>query len=242
MTNGEFVSLIVNSLKHITKDDHISRRYILHVGQAESQFLLTQKLLDKTILREDNIFRTISCLQMEKIDVIKCGIYEFERCKSLMRSKYKLPKPIYSRYGASIVEVTNIDGSVTFLPTSLQDFNLFKKRRSFGGKKFKFYYVQDGYLYLPDSEIEAVNVTLLTLDDEEVKKLSGCGGEDSSTTSSATGDCGSVWDAEFVCSDKLLSAVIAQTLQKVSVGRQILQDERPDLDSNIKTYGGTSQA
>lgn len=241
MTNGEFVSLIVNSLKHLTKDDHISRRYILRVGQTESQFLLTQKLLDKTILREDNIFKTINCLQMEKIDVIKCGIYEFERCKSLMKSKYKLPTLLYSRYGASIIEVTNIDGSITFLPTSLQDFNLFKKRKSFGGKKFRFYYVQDGYLYLPDSEIEAVNVTLLTLDEDEVKKLSGCGGGDSSSSSSATDDCGSIWDAEFVCSDKLMSAVISQTIQKVSLGRQIPQDERPDLDSNIKTHGTTNQ-
>ena len=62
MLNKEIVSIIVNNLKFLNKDDHISRRYILNTARVESVNLISQKLLDKTIFREDNIFQTIYCL------------------------------------------------------------------------------------------------------------------------------------------------------------------------------------
>lgn len=229
MTNLEFVSTIINNLKHLTKDEHISRRFILEVGKTEATNLISQKLLEKTIFREDNLFKTIRCLEMIPQDVVRCGIYEFQRCKSVMRSKKKLPKLLYSRYGNSIIEVTSVDSNILFLPITLTDYKLLDKRfRRKNAKKNSYYYVQDGYLYLPDSEIEYVDVTLITLEDKCVSDLSTCGAAEEST-------CKSLWNCEFTCPDKLMSTVIAQTIQKVAMGRQIPTDELPNLDSNQKT-------
>ena len=45
-----------------------------------------------------------------------------------MRSKKKLPKLIYSKYEASILEVTSIDGKYLFIPVTPQQFKINKKR------------------------------------------------------------------------------------------------------------------
>lgn len=229
MLNKELVSNIINNLKLLNKDDHISRRYILNTAKAEAVTLVAQKFLDKSIFREDNIFQTIQCLEMEKIDTIKCGIYEFEKCDNLVKSKNKLPKLLYSRYGNSIIEVSSVDGSIIFLPTTLSDFKLLKKRMVTNrSKNIKYYYVQDGYLYLPDSELEYVNVTLVTLEGKDVDDLSTCKECDS---------CKSVWDYEFICPDKLLSVVINETFKKVSMVRQVVEDSLPNLDPLQKING-----
>lgn len=229
MLNREFVSNIINNLKLLNKDDHVSRRYILNTGRAEATTLIAQKLTDKSIFREDNIYSTIECLEMELIDVIKCGIYEFKKCDNLVKSKEKLPKLLYSRYGNSILEVTSVDGSVIFIPTTLSEYKLFKKRiRSSRTKNIKFYYVQDGYLYLPDCEYENVNVTLITLNVKKVKDLSSCKECDK---------CDSQWGQEFICPDKLLTTVINETFKKATMLRQVVEDNLPNLDQNQKTSG-----
>lgn len=229
MLKRELVSNIINNLKLLNKDDHVSRRYILNTAYAEATTLIAQKLTDKSIFREDNIYSVIECLAMEKIDVVKCGIYEFKKCDHLVKSKEKLPKLLYSRYGNSILEVTSVDGSVIFIPTTLSDYKLFRKRiLTSRSKRIKFYYVQDGYLYLPDCEFENVNVTLITLDIKKVDDLSNCKDCD---------DCKSQWDYEFICPDKLLTTVINETFKKATMLRQVAVDELPNLDSNQKSSG-----
>lgn len=235
MLKRELVSNIINNLKLLNKDDHVSRRYILNTALAEATTLIAQKLTDKSIFREDNIYRTIEFLEMEKIDVVKCGIYEFRKCNNLVRSKHKLPKLLYSRYGNSILEVTSVDGSVIFLPTTLSDYKLFRKRiLSARTKNIKFYYVQDGYLYLPDCEFEYVNVTLITLDTKKVEDLSTC---KDCNDGKGNEKCKSQWDYEFICPDKLLTTVINETFKKATMLRQVVEDNLPNMDSNQKTHG-----
>lgn len=227
MTKGQLVSRIVNDIRALNKDEHVSRRYILQIAKDKAKFLLAQKLRDRSIFREDNLFTTIDCFAMEKDDIVKCDIIEFKRCNSLMKSKKKLPDLVFSRFGDSIVSVTTVDGMIAFLPTSLNQYRLNSKRKFAKFVTSNYFYVRDGYLYLPDVEIEAVNIILLTTDKDEADAVSDCKECD---------DCKSIWDYEFVCSDKLLEAVVADTLQEVlSTYKQIVVDENPNMDENIKS-------
>lgn len=226
MTNGKFVSRILNDLKLLNKDEHVSRRHILSVGQEKAKHYIAQKLLDKSLFREANLFRTIECLEMEELDTIKCGIYEFSRCESLRRSKHKIPALIYNRLGGSIVSVTSLDGSVEFLPITLKSFPLSRLRKEVKQLGLKYFYLQDEYLYLPDTEIEIVTLTYIPYDESEVGQVCGCTENELLKT---------IWDYEFIVPDKLSEQVISETLQELSVGRQIVTDEYPNLDSNEKT-------
>ena len=66
MTYSEAVSKITNSLKLLNKDERISRRYVLHVLKDISSNLISQKLLDRTLGREMNLYTKIECFEFKK--------------------------------------------------------------------------------------------------------------------------------------------------------------------------------
>lgn len=225
MTNGELVSRIVNDVRALTKDEHISRRYILRIARNKATYLLSQKLRDKSLFREENLFRTIRCFRLKPDNIVKCDIVEFRRCSSLMKSTKKLPELLFSRYGSSIRAIYSIDGSKVFYPTNLSKFSRSSKRRFASSSEDNFYYIRDGYLYLPNSSTELVDLDLITLEEELIEELSECCGDDNLDSS-----CESIWDKEFIISDKLLEPVIQDTLNEVlSTYKQIIPDENPNM-------------
>src|SRR6187402_1734757 len=129
MTNIEFVSQITGILKSNNKDNRLPKRLILKTGQDASAFLIAQKLMDRTILSETNLFTTIPCFEFEKIDSKKCPSIEFRLCKTLMKSVEPLPKLIFSRLGASIKDVVALDGDFVFTFVDEAQYRRNKKRQ-----------------------------------------------------------------------------------------------------------------
>jgi hypothetical protein len=223
MKNSEATSKVINALKYLNKDQHISRRFVLNKLRENAKNLIAQKLKDRSLYREDSLESWINCLEMEKIDLVKCDIIEFKTCKDLMVSKKELPDIIYSRFGAGLTKVYTIDGEKEYEYVTLMQYNLNKRRNN---KSKKFFYIKDNHLYLPDSTTERVNFPILTLETEKIPALNSC---DNST------NCNSVWDYEFVISDKLLQTVIGITVQELAQFRNLVVDENPNLSSNIKS-------
>ena len=225
-TYREIVSRIENSLNSLTKDTFIPRRYILSVFKSKAEFFMAQKLFDKTLFRETSLFKWVNCVQMVEEDVIKCGKLEFKRCKSLMKSKKKLPKVLWSKYGSSVILVTTIDGEKEYKLISQVDYmNLLKRPNSekFIGKYALIY--PDNYLYIPDSEVKMVNILMYTLDEKS----------DDSSDCKDCDDCESYWDKEVSISDKIREIVIQETLKEVSMRLQVPKDENSNMDSNQKS-------
>lgn len=228
MTNGEMVSRIVNDINALTKDVHVSRRYIIGIAQQKAGSYISQRWADGSLMGDESLFTRITCFELEEVDRVTCPFVELRSCRILMRSKKALPKMPYSRFGAAILSVSSIDDGTLFTSSSLRKATL-NKDRVFGHITNNTYYVLDGYLYIPDVHIEAVNVVALALDKYEAESLSGCGK-----------DCGckSYWDAEFVCPEKIREYVIQETLGEISgVRLKVPTDEKADMDSN-KRGGG----
>jgi len=222
MTNAEFVSRVLNGLNSLDKDSRISRRYILHVGRKKSAFYISQKMNDRSLFREDNLYTTLNCFELEKIDVTRCDIIEFRRCKSIMKSKERLPELIYNRYGNTLKEVTTIDDEREFKSTTPSQYRRDKNRAS--SSDYINYYVKDGYLYVLDSNIQMVNLYLLTTELEKLEEISSCSRK----------TCKSLWEYDFIVADKLEEIVISETVKEVSMKKQIVTDENPNLNSNEK--------
>ena len=142
-----------------------------------------------------------------------------------MKSVKKLPEPIYSKFGDSVRTVVSIDGENEFVRVTPRQYRL-NKQRDTQGMSMKYFYVQDGYLYLPDSDVEMVDVLLLTLETDEIDNVSEC---------TECDECKSKWDEEFVGTEKLQELVVQDTIREVSTIRGIQEDENPNRDSNIKT-------
>ncbi len=226
-TNREFVSRVVNNLKAITKDDHISRRFILNTGKIKAAFLMSQKLDEMTLFREDGILSHIECFPLENIKTIDCCVVEFRYCRSVMQSINKIPEGIFGKNGSGILLVSSIDGEKRFDYISPRGYIDLQKRKYVINKN-SYYTIKDGRIILPDSEVEMVNVTMFMLNKWELQEVSECC--DTSTK------CKSRWDYEFVCPDRFLDLVAKDTLQEIaSIYRTSVQDENPNLDSNQKT-------
>jgi hypothetical protein len=224
MTNGELVSRILNSSKRLNKDSYVSKRWIIHIAKTNAKTLMAQKLGEKSLVNEHNLYTTLKCFALEQDDVVNCDIVQFRRCDSLMKSKNRLPETVYSKLGNSIIFITNVDGTEPITVSSLLKHSINKDRVYPDCNLYA--YESDGYLYIPDSDIEAVNVTLLAVDLDEVDTLSGCSDCD---------ECDSYWDKEFIVSDKLCEVVMQQTRSEVYQSLNIPEDENPNLDSNQKT-------
>lgn len=223
MNNKKLVSRVSNGLNAINKDTRISKRYILEVATSKAITLMAQKFRDKSLFREVNILTDIPCFELTKVDKFKCDIVEFKSCNQVMKSKNKLPELVYSKFGSSLKEVTNIDYSLEFRPTTISKYRRDKKRRGFG--EDSFFYIKDDYLFLPDSNVQRVSLALYTPNSYEATKKSSC----------EVDKCLNPWDFEFKCSSKLVDIVIQETIKEVSFKLQIATDENPNMDDNIKS-------
>jgi hypothetical protein len=228
ISNGEFVSRVVNGLKALTKDSHVSARYILGIGKVKSKFLMAQKLDELTLFKEEGLITNIDCFRLDRIKSRDCGIVEFTLCDNLMKSCEKIPEGLFGKIGPSIFSVTSVDGSVDYryiTPRRYSDIKKRKYRKSGAG----YFYVKDDYLYLPDSKNELVDISMVTLDIDKAAEVSECSGV-------KCDPCKSKFDSTFVCPDRFLDLVVRETIQEVGTFyRTSVEDENPNLDSNQKT-------
>lgn len=222
MTNSKIVSRVLNGIKALGKDDRISKRYILNIAKQKAEYYISTKLADRSLYKEDNLYTTIECFELEKINIIKCDIIEFRTCKSIMKSKKKIPGLVYSKYGNSLKEVTSVDDSKDFIATTPRQYRKDKERQ--GSEEAIRFYVKDDYLYLLDTEVEVVNLYLLTQDTEKVEEICSCSKE----------ECKSLWDYEFVCPSKMTKIVIEETIQEIFSSKQVTPDTNPNMDNNQK--------
>jgi hypothetical protein len=226
ITNGEFVSRVVNGLKALTKDTHVSARYIAHVGKVKAKFLMSQKLDEMTLFKEDGIITSVPCFRLKRIKSKDCGIVEFNLCDNIMKSCEKIPEGLFGKNGSSIISIISIDAGKEYNYITPRKYTDLKKRK-YRSKNSGYYYIQDGYLFLPDSKNELVDITMILLDKDEAEAVSECSNKVS---------CKSKLDSEFVCPDRFLDLVVRDTIQELGTFyRTSVQDENPNMDVNQKT-------
>lgn len=219
MTNIEFVSQITGLLKSNNKDNRIPKRLILKVGQDAATFLIAQKLMDRTIMSETNLFTTIPCFEFEQIETKSCPSIEFRLCKTLMKSKEPLPKLIFSRLGASVRDIISLDGEFTFTFVDETQYRRNKKRQQTLKNQVFVYLGTDNHLYIPDREIYSLDLTILTPDTIAAEECSQCRDR---------GCRKSFWEYNFIIPDKLVESVKDITLQRIGMSKSIISDENPN--------------
>lgn len=215
MNKLEAVSKLANILKTNNRDEQLPRRFILKVLVDTSKQLISQKLLDRTIMSELNLYTEINCFEFEKINAKDCPLIEFRLCKTLMKSKKPLPELVFSRLGSSVKEIYSLDGDYQFTFVDLKQYNRNKKRQHSLTDEVYVYLGIDNHLYIPDHEIKVVDLSVLTLKPEEVQ-------------SCKKQECKSYWEYDFISPDKLIDVIFDKALQTLGVTRQITSDQNPN--------------
>ena len=221
-TNREAVDRVKNQFNLVSKDTKKSDRFILFTAKNIAESYISKRLNDKRLFRQDNLYTEITCIEMESIDVYKCDLVEFRSCNKLVKSKLKLPSLVYSKLGNTVKEVTSIDGKYLFKPNTISQYRRDSKRKQSKNLP-KHFYVKDGYLYIPDSELKTVNIYVLSLDLYESEEISSC-----------REGCKSAWDYEFVAPSDLLEQILRETASIIQPSVQLPVDENPNLENRIK--------
>ncbi|HLS52998.1 MAG TPA: hypothetical protein VK031_03430 [Tissierellaceae bacterium] len=220
-TIRDLTDSIITATRQNYRDRKMSRRYIISVYKRIMKDLIAQKIRDRSLYREENLYVDIDCYEFEEIENKKCDIIEFRMCESIMKGRKRLPELIYTRYGDSIRMVTNLDGSVKINKTTPSKYIRDRTRRSYRAEPQ--YYVRDGYPYLLNTKMEAGTISVLTLEIEEAEKAR-CGDID---------ECKSSLDYPLIGSDKLINTAYQQTLQEILRAYiQVRPDENPDNNEN----------
>jgi hypothetical protein len=228
ITNGEFVSRVVNGLKALSKDTHVSARYIAHIGKVKAKFLMAQKLDELSLFKEEGLITNVNCFRLKRIKARDCGVVEFKLCDKLMKSCEKIPEAMYGKIGPSIFSVISVDGSIDYRYITPRRYSDIKKRK-YRKEDAGYFYIKDDYLYLPDSLNELVDMAIITVDKDQAECVSECSEVDSDS-------CTSKLESTFVCPDRFLDHVVGQTIQEIGTFyRTSTEDENPNLDVHQKT-------
>ena len=213
MTYRAFISSVRNTLDSITTDNFISGEYIASIGLSYARLLTKRESDSKKIFRNTSLFTFVDCIELEEASSKDCGVDL--PCKSIMKSKAKLPEIYSSNYG-SLINLFNVDRSKEYSELSPLSY------KSISGQRFKsktkgYFWIQNGYIYIPDSEVEVVSAMYLSPESNF----------DSGSTD--TSSC-SILDRQFPILDYLEILVIESTIKHLTTSKSIQRDENTNLN------------
>jgi len=157
----------------------LMRRYVYTKMLSVRATLVFNKINKKQFLSKWN-YSTLSCIELVKADKNACPCLNLSECncKIVLKSKYKLPKPLNKISGYIIDSVLSVDDTVQFSEKTYvgQKWSKYDKHTS----KKPYFYIKDDYLYVSNTiKLKALSVTLMVFDPIGVLSYpSICGNEE----------------------------------------------------------------
>jgi len=214
MTIREFISIIRHNLNSLTLDSYISGEYIYNVGLSISKLLAKRESDSRRIFKNTFNFTMINCIELEEVNAMQCAGISLPKCKKMMRSKKPIPEAFTSNYG-SIMFVFNPDKSKDYIEVSPIAYKSISNQE-FKSKGKGYFWLENKYLIIPDSEVEIVSIFGLFSDPI------------------STDNCGKILDIQFPTLDYLISSVIELTTKTIITSKQVATDENSNLNTNEK--------
>lgn len=228
-TNREFISIVQNTLNSLSNDMFVHPKLILNIGRDVVSDFLKKDSESRRVTTISEGWSEIECLPLIEVPITECSDLDVRLCNKLMRTKDKLPETFSGYYGNLIKHVASINFGQFYdfvrSPRIWKDI----QNRPFKDNRVKYYFFINGYIYIPNSDVESIRVEALFKHKWEIDKINK---KDCTTCKK---DCIKILDYEFVCPDYLLLAVETETVNRIINKLKIPADERIDLNSYQKT-------
>lgn len=226
MLNKEIVAQVIGDLRAMQIDDRISERYVLSKLKDYNSLFLKRENEQLRLYSDNNVWFSVTCLQMEPLDYTKCNDVTVNKEIPYMRSTEPIPEIYSSAIGPLIREVTTLDGSKIFRYTSPSEYKAISKRKYKDKSTAYFWFDGNRHLILPDVSFEIISITAAFRDPFRAKLIDDCKQE----------SCINPMEDPFLCPGHLLSTVRGETVKDLfSYYKRVIEDEVADLDSNTKT-------
>jgi hypothetical protein len=172
MTRNEHIYAIQNIINSgpMSDDNRFSNRLVHHFLKVARALLLKRKV-DKYQIDVEN-YQTI-CMPLCVTKFHDCDCLPNLHCQ-ILRSKYKLPQSISSRWG-SILKVSYFDGrTIGYQPLNSQTYSQYSRVASTQNKSIGWF-IHNDYLYITNTlDLKAVLISGLFEEPEDVQDYSLC--------------------------------------------------------------------
>ena len=207
-----------------SRSSRLSRRHIYSKMLSVRSLLFYNKINKKQFLSKYN-YTFLPCVELEEVPENECPCIVPGGC-TILRTKYKLPKPINSLNGYIIDSVTSVDGRTIFDEVTYLR-KVWRKGDKYSSDK-PDYFIKGDYLYVTSTrKLKAVSIMGLFSNPIEANSYpSACVDEKQ--------ECPIFpMDMEFTLDNELIDALVELTVQELSVGFMFGDEDRRN-DSNDK--------
>ena len=214
----QIISDIINDLNAVNRDDKPSYRHIANKLRDKAQYFLKQDADLRKIFKMNDLWKPINCIEFEDVDLLTCPWY-LKDCSTIKKSKEKIPDTFETNYDNTII-LSKLKGNAPFKQIKPFQYTEYASNKFSKGKLF---WIEDGYIYMPDSSIKFAKAYGIFKDTTQVDKLNG------------VEVCISPLDSEFSFPDYIITIAKQEVLKELlGSNKQIVADNNADLNTTTK--------
>lgn len=214
------ISDIITDLRSYDLDDKYSYRFLANKLKGNIENFFKQDVVDRTILKINDLWKPLHNVRLKQARDASVNAY-FDDPQVAVKSIHRIPDAYNCKYG-TLIKVMNLNNSLEYIqikPFEYKDIN----NREYPSRKVKYYWIDDGYLYIPNSETDEVKIYGLFKDSQEADLFNG-----------NVDCCYKPLDSILLVPDYLLTISKKQVVLDLLQEKQIPPDENPNLNSNEK--------
>lgn len=224
-TIAESISRIRNGIKAVKEEAFITDRFIYSILNKYATALIERENKINNIFKNSKLFDELPYVELIDVPVIDNCYVKMDTGCYIKRSKDKLPKIKTLKYGVAIKYVSSIDKTTTLNQTSQERYAMMTRSSNFKYNKGKYYWLSNGYLYIPNVKWDAVSMSAIF--DEDVSSWK-CSSDEKSN------ECDAMQDKEFPIPEHLLAECEQMTRQELIVLTQIPYDTSNDKQNIVR--------
>lgn len=157
-TIGDTISRVRNVIKAVKEDAFLTDRFIYSLVLKYGKLYIKRLDDQNKIMRFQSLFEVLPCVELIEIDKVDACCSGITSGCIIKRTKDRLPTVMEGNYGPLFRTISSMDGSIPCFKTYPATFTQMTNSTNFHYNKNKYYWYQDGYLYLPNIEWDAIRV------------------------------------------------------------------------------------
>jgi hypothetical protein len=157
-TIGESIARVRGILKGSNEDSFLTDRFVYSIISKYAKVILRREQNQRKLMSHDELFEMLSFVELIEVDKIEADCAPLKSGCTIKRTAEKLPKLFNGAKGPMIRKVYSVDGSYDYVQTSPTAYIALSKSTNFKYNKQKYFWFRNGYLYLPDTEVEAIMI------------------------------------------------------------------------------------
>lgn len=156
-TIAEAISRVRNNIKAVDADSFITDRLIYSNILKYAKMFIKRQDGQTSQAKFNALYKRLPCVDLIEVDKV-AACCEVQSGVKIKRSKDKLPSILEGSNGPLLRTVASVDGSVEVFRTTPQLYTSLQKTSGFKYNKKKYYWLLDGYLFIPNVEWDGAQV------------------------------------------------------------------------------------